>query len=112
MTQVRPRMTHLFAQLGLDSSAEGIAQFIHEHQLPKDVNLMEAPYWSDAQRQFLAEKLLQMENGPLWWISLMNLCMKMLPVGWNSEQKANQLIGFFILNYRTLFHKVIWDRVC
>ena len=57
MTQVRPRMTHLFAQLGLDSSAEGIAQFIHEHQLPKDVNLMEAPYWSDAQRQFLAEKI-------------------------------------------------------
>ena len=57
MTQVRPRRTHLFAQLGLDSSAEGIAQFIHEHQLPKDVNLMEAPYWSDAQRQFLAEKI-------------------------------------------------------
>lgn len=57
MTQIRPRMTHLFAQLGLDSSAEGIAQFIHEHQLPKDVNLMEAPYWSDAQRQFLAEKI-------------------------------------------------------
>ena len=57
MTQVRPRMTHLFAQLGLDSSAEGIAQFIHEHQLPKDVNLMEAPYRSDAQRQFLAEKI-------------------------------------------------------
>ncbi|WP_291358964.1 MULTISPECIES: DUF2789 domain-containing protein [Acinetobacter] len=57
MTQVRPRMTHLFAQLGLDSSAERIAQFIHEHQLPKDVNLMEAPYWSDAQRQFLAEKI-------------------------------------------------------
>lgn len=57
MTQVRPRMTHLFAQLGLDSSAEGIAQFIHEHQLPKDVNPMEAPYWSDAQRQFLAEKI-------------------------------------------------------
>ncbi|WP_432209693.1 DUF2789 domain-containing protein [Acinetobacter variabilis] len=57
MTQVRPRMTHLFSQLGLDSSAEGIAQFIHEHQLPKDVNLMEAPYWSDAQRQFLAEKI-------------------------------------------------------
>ena len=56
MTQVRPRMTHLFAQLGLDSSAEGIAQFIHEHKLPKDVNLMGAPYWSDAQRQFLAEK--------------------------------------------------------
>jgi len=50
-------MTHLFAQLGMDASAEGIAQFIHEHQLPKDVNLMEAPYWSDAQRQFLAEKI-------------------------------------------------------
>ena len=57
MTQVKPRMTHLFAQLGLDSSAEGIAQFIHEHQLAKEQSLMEAPYWSDAQRQFLAEKI-------------------------------------------------------
>lgn len=57
MTLVRPRMTHLFAQLGLDSSEEGIAKFIHEHQLHKDLTLLEAPFWNEAQRQFLTEKI-------------------------------------------------------
>ncbi|KGT48533.1 MULTISPECIES: DUF2789 family protein [Acinetobacter] len=57
MNKVRPRMTHLFEQLGLDASEQGIAKFIEEHQLHKDFNLMDAPYWSDAQRQFLAEKI-------------------------------------------------------
>jgi len=50
-------MTHLFQQLGLDASAEGIETFIHEHQLHKDLTLLEAPYWSEAQRQFLSEKI-------------------------------------------------------
>jgi hypothetical protein len=50
-------MTHLFDQLGLDSSAEGIAQFIQQHQLSKELTLLEAPYWSEAQRQFLKEKI-------------------------------------------------------
>jgi len=50
-------MTHLFQQLGLDASAEGIATFIHEHQLHKDLTLLDAPYWSEAQRQFLSEKI-------------------------------------------------------
>ena len=57
MTHVRPRMTHLFQQLGLDASAEGIETFIHEHQLHKDLTLLDAPYWSEAQRQFLSEKI-------------------------------------------------------
>jgi hypothetical protein len=41
----------------LDASAEGIETFIHEHQLHKDLTLLDAPYWSEAQRQFLSEKI-------------------------------------------------------
>jgi len=51
------RMTNLFLQLGLDASEEGIASFITSHQLPADVALADAPFWNDAQRQFLAEQL-------------------------------------------------------
>lgn len=42
MNKVRPRMTHLFEQLGLDASEEGIATFINNHQLHKDFNLLDA----------------------------------------------------------------------
>ena len=54
---VRPRMTHLFEQLGLDSSEEAIALFIVTHQLTADKKITEADYWTEAQRQFLAEKI-------------------------------------------------------
>ena len=57
MTLVRPRMTHLFEQLGLDASEQAIATFIQDHQLHKDLTLLEAPYWTDAQQQFLSEKI-------------------------------------------------------
>ncbi|WP_122900983.1 DUF2789 domain-containing protein [Acinetobacter sp. B51(2017)] len=57
MTQVRPRMTHLFEQLGLDSSEEGIALFISTHQLNAQTKITQADYWTEAQRQFLAEKI-------------------------------------------------------
>ncbi|ALA88653.1 DUF2789 domain-containing protein [Stenotrophomonas maltophilia] len=57
MITTEPRMTNLFLQLGLDASAEAIARFIREHQLPTDVEVVEAPYWNDAQRQFLSESL-------------------------------------------------------
>lgn len=52
-----PRMTNLFLQLGLDASEQGITDFIQTHQLPVDIGLFEAPYWSDAQRQFLSEQI-------------------------------------------------------
>lgn len=52
-----PRMTNLFLQLGLDASEEAIAEFIGSHQLPTDVHIVDAPYWNEAQRQFIAEKL-------------------------------------------------------
>lgn len=54
---VRPRMTHLFEQLGLDSSEQAIAQFISAHQLDAQTLIGDAPYWNDAQRQFLREKI-------------------------------------------------------
>ena len=57
MSQTRPRMTHLFEQLGLDASDAAIELFIVTHQLNAHTKITEADYWSDAQRQFLAEKI-------------------------------------------------------
>lgn len=56
MMTSEPTMTNLFLQLGLDEKAEAIDAFIQSHQLPTDVGLVEAPFWNDAQRQFLAEQ--------------------------------------------------------
>ena len=49
-----PRMTNLFLQLGLDASEEAIAEFIGSHQLPADVHIVDAPFWTEGQRQFIA----------------------------------------------------------
>lgn len=57
MSRTTPRMTNLFRQLGLASDAQAIAEFIQTHQLAVDVALADAPFWTEAQRQFLAEKL-------------------------------------------------------
>lgn len=57
MSATTPRMTNLFRQLGLDADEQAIADFIHAHQLEADVRLTDAPFWSDAQRQFLLEQL-------------------------------------------------------
>ena len=58
MDETTPSMSNLFAQLGLDNDDSAIAQFIRDHQLPTDVAIGEATFWSDAQRQFLDEQLL------------------------------------------------------
>ncbi|MDP3517916.1 MAG: DUF2789 domain-containing protein [Pseudohongiella sp.] len=49
-------MTELFMQLGLASETESIASFMQSHQLPADVRLCDAPFWSESQRQFLMEQ--------------------------------------------------------
>ena len=54
---VRRRMTHLLEQLGLDASEEAIALFIVTHQLNAQTKIVDAEYWTEAQRQFLAEKI-------------------------------------------------------
>jgi len=57
--------TDLFDQLGLPSSPPEVAQFILQHRpLPDDVLLIHAPFWSEAQSQFLHEKKQQDE--PPW----------------------------------------------
>jgi len=57
MSDVIPRMTNLFEQLGLDSTEAAIAQFIESHQLPADTFISEASFWTIGQRQFIEEKI-------------------------------------------------------
>ncbi|PRB74310.1 DUF2789 domain-containing protein [Pseudomonas sp. MYb185] len=57
MNDTEVRMTNLFLQLGLDASEPAIAEFIKTHQLPADMNVADAPYWNEGQRQFLTEQL-------------------------------------------------------
>ncbi|MDA7415218.1 DUF2789 domain-containing protein [Xenophilus arseniciresistens] len=57
MNTAEPRMSNLFLQLGLDASDPAIADFIRTHQLPAAQNIVDAPFWSEAQRQFLAEQI-------------------------------------------------------
>lgn len=56
MSSTPPRMTNLFLQLGLPADEQAIAEFIRTHQLPVDIRLPDAPYWTEAQRQFLQEQ--------------------------------------------------------
>jgi hypothetical protein len=58
MTGTKPRMMNLFRQLGLAADDDAIAEFIHTHQLAADARMTEAPFWTDAQRQFLLEALV------------------------------------------------------
>lgn len=52
----------LFEQLGLEASDTAIEDFIHQHQLAADTNIVDAPYWNDGQRQFLSQKLIADDN--------------------------------------------------
>ena len=47
----------LFEQLGLEASPAAIDKFIGEHPLPEDVKLIDAPFWTPQQAQFLKEEL-------------------------------------------------------
>ena len=51
------RMTNLFLQLGLAATPEGVARFISEHRLPDEINVLDADFWNDGQRQLLKELL-------------------------------------------------------
>ena len=68
MQTVQPRMTNLFEQLGLDSSAEAIESFIKNNQLESNVMLVDAPFWNAGQRQFLEEKLRSDDN----WVTIVD----------------------------------------
>lgn len=65
MITTTARMTNLFAQLGLDSSQEGIEKFIFENELAEDTHILEAPFWSKAQADMLREMLCSDGNWSL-----------------------------------------------
>ncbi|KAA8551143.1 hypothetical protein FX984_06178 [Pseudomonas marginalis] len=52
-----PTLETLFEQLGLDSTPEAIDAFIVAHPLSDDVKLIDAPFWTPQQAQFLKEEL-------------------------------------------------------
>lgn len=58
MDTIESNMTHLFEQLGLPAGKAEIAAFIQAHQIAEDVRVSEAPFWNEAQRQFLREQLV------------------------------------------------------
>lgn len=45
----------LFEQLGLESSNLAIARFVKNHHVPDHVELRDADFWTDAQRQFISD---------------------------------------------------------
>ena len=53
MFDQQPTLELLFEQLGLDASPEAIDQFIESHQLTMDIPLHHAPFWTQAQHDFL-----------------------------------------------------------
>lgn len=48
-------LANLFQQLGLDASDEAIDAFIASHKLAANTKLESAPFWTEAQQQFLLE---------------------------------------------------------
>ncbi|MFG0630854.1 DUF2789 domain-containing protein [Pseudomonas sp. xss_2] len=50
----------LFKQLGLADDAKSIDQFITAHSpLKNDIKLVDAPFWTDSQRAFLKESIIE-----------------------------------------------------
>lgn len=58
MDTTRITMTNLFLQLGLPAEEDAIAAFIGDNQLPEQIALFDAPFWSEGQRQFLREAIV------------------------------------------------------
>lgn len=53
-------LSELFAQLGLAQDTAAIEDFIAQHRpLAHEVALVDAPFWNEAQRQFLREALAE-----------------------------------------------------
>jgi hypothetical protein len=55
-------LSHLFAQLGMDSREEDIDNFIASHSLADNVHIANAHFWNEAQREFLREGLQDDSN--------------------------------------------------
>lgn len=49
---VEVRMTNLFRQLGLDSTPEGVAEFIGKHRLLAKTHITDAPFWNESSAHY------------------------------------------------------------
>lgn len=59
-------LTSLFEQLGLPSAEHEIEQFVQTHRLAEHINIVDADFWTDGQRQFLRQSLrLDAEWSPI-----------------------------------------------
>ncbi|CAG8864580.1 hypothetical protein PS627_01102 [Pseudomonas fluorescens] len=59
MEPTKHEFSDLFKQLGLADDATSIDQFITSHSpLKNEIKLVDAPFWSDSQREFLKEAVL------------------------------------------------------
>ena len=59
MDTVNPAFASLFAQLGLESSDQGIEQFIRSHQLASNVRIAEAAFWNASQKAFIEDAITE-----------------------------------------------------
>ena len=50
-------LSNLFRQLGLPGEAQAIDTFLAAHRLPASMALVDAPFWSRTQAEFLREAL-------------------------------------------------------
>ncbi|MDR2315344.1 MAG: DUF2789 domain-containing protein [Pseudomonas sp.] len=54
------RFADLFKQLGLLDDPESIDQFITSHSpLKNEIKLVDAPFWTDSQRAFLKDSIIE-----------------------------------------------------
>lgn len=53
----QPSFELLFDQLGLPSDQASIDKFIAEHQIPADMLLIDAPFWTKGQSDFLRNRM-------------------------------------------------------
>ena len=52
--------SELFAQLGLPADEPAIRQFLAAHTpLPENIDLPDAPFWTESQAAFLREEILE-----------------------------------------------------
>ena len=58
MEQPSHELSTLFDQLGLPSEGEAIDDFIMAHPLEPNTKLVDAPFWSDQQKDLLRDWLL------------------------------------------------------
>jgi hypothetical protein len=68
--------SELFSQLGLDADADAIENFLSEHSpLDDNIELADAPFWNNAQAQFLREAL---SNDSDWaeMVDALNLALR------------------------------------